>query len=141
MDRESVIVPKSSSVALPDAQVLPAPSAERRTRRLHSVEYKLAILAEADQCQHGEVAALLRRERLHSSHLSDWRRLRDTEGLALSKSTPGPTPKLTPEQRRIQQLERDNARLQRRAEIAEGCVELQKKLNHLLEQAQSENDS
>ena len=139
MDREPIIVPKSPTTTLPDPQVVP--DAEPRERRVHSTEYKLAILAEVDQCQRGETAALLRRERLHSSHLSDWRALRAQNLLGSSRSAPGPAPKLTAEQRRIEQLERDKAALERKLEIAEGCVELQKKLSHLLERASSENDS
>jgi len=42
-------------------------------RRQFSRAYKVRILAEAEQCQHGEVGALLRREGLYSSVLSRWR--------------------------------------------------------------------
>ena len=55
---------------MPDPEVVP-----RAKRRNFSAEYKRRILAEADQCrERGEVGALLRREGLYSSHLSNWRR-------------------------------------------------------------------
>ena len=42
-------------------------------RRQFSRAYKLRILDEVEQCQRGEVGALLRREGLYSSMLSKWR--------------------------------------------------------------------
>jgi transposase-like protein len=44
-------------------------------RRSFSAEYKLAILAEYDGCsESGEKGAILRREGLYSSIITDWRR-------------------------------------------------------------------
>ena len=44
-------------------------------RRSFSAEYKLAILAEYDSCSEtGERGAILRREGLYSSLITDWRR-------------------------------------------------------------------
>ena len=55
---------------------------EKAKRRRFSAEYKLAVLREADRCtQPGQIGALLRRERLYSSHLVDWRRQRDAGAL------------------------------------------------------------
>src|SRR5947209_11989899 len=51
---------------------------ERPDRRRFTAEYKLRILQEADRCtRSGELGALLRREGLYSSHLANWRQLRD----------------------------------------------------------------
>ena len=58
----------------PDAQVTPAASLEKRTRRRFTPEYKLSIIAEAAACQHGELGAILRRENRYSNQLSNWRR-------------------------------------------------------------------
>lgn len=44
-------------------------------RRQYSQAYKQRILTEADNCQQGEVGALLRREGLYHSTLSKWRAL------------------------------------------------------------------
>lgn len=120
-------MPKPHS-ALPESQVTPEPRLEKRTRRQFSAEYKLKILAEADACRYGELGVLLRRERLYSSQLQQWRRELATGGVeGLSKSAPGPAARKSHEQRRIEQLEQENARLHRRLKVAEDCIDLQKK--------------
>ena len=118
----------------PDTQVTPEPALEKRTRRQLTPEYKLRIIAEADACKRGELGALLRREKLYSSQLSDWRREFSENGVAgLSKSAPGPAASRTPEQRRIDQLEKENDRLNRKLEIANDCLDLQKKALSMLD--------
>jgi len=115
-------------------QVTPNPALEKRTRRRFSAEYKLRIIAEADQCPHGQLGELLRREKLYSSQLQQWRRELATGGAeALAKTLSGPTPKSSPEQRRSEQLERENTRLRERLQVAEDCLELQKKTLSLLD--------
>jgi len=126
-------MPKPAS-NLPDPEVQPTPALERRTRRVFSPEYKLRILAEADGCARGELGALLRREKLYSAQLQQWRREFAEQGVeGLSKSTPGPKPAKTPEQRRIEQLEKENVRLTRELELATDCLVLQKKALSMLE--------
>ncbi len=133
-------MPKSLSER-PDTQVTPEPALEKRTRRQFKPEYKLRIIAEADACQHGELGALLRREKLYSSQLSEWRREFAENGVAgLSKSAPGPAPSKTPDQRRIEQLEKENSRLNRKLEIANDCLDLQKKALSMLDRLRSGKD-
>jgi transposase-like protein len=118
----------------PDTQVTPEPALEKRTRRQLSPEYKLRIIAQADACKRGELGAILRREKLYSSQLSEWRREFAENGVAgLSKSAPGPAASRTPEQRRIDQLEKENDRLNRKLEIANDCLDLQKKALSMLD--------
>ncbi len=125
----------------PDTQVTPEPALEKRTRRQFKPEYKLRIIAEADVCQHGELGALLRREKLYSSQLSEWRREFAEHGVAgLSKSAPGPAPSKTPDQRRIEQLEKENSRLNHKLEIANDCLDLQKKALSMLDRLRSGKD-
>jgi transposase len=50
-----------------------SPRADRPVRRVFTAEYKLAVLAEYDAAEPGEKGAILRRERLYSSHVVDWR--------------------------------------------------------------------
>ena len=126
-------MPKSL-VERPDTQFIPEPALEKRTRRQFKPEYKLRIIAEADACKHGELGALLRREKIYSSQLSDWRREFAENGVdGLSKSAPGPAASRTPEQRRIDQLEKENDRLNRKLEIANDCLDLQKKALSMLD--------
>lgn len=120
-------------------QVRPDPKLEKRTRRLLSPEYKLSILQQAAACQHGELGALLRREKLYSNQLSQWRREFEAEGVAgLGKSRPGPAAAKSAEQKRIEQLEKENARLRQQLEIKDSCLTLQKKALALIEQAERE---
>ncbi|WP_369856892.1 transposase [Candidatus Thalassolituus haligoni] len=103
-------------------------------RRAFSTEYKLSIIQQAEACQHGELGELLRHEKLYSNQLSQWRRERDERGLdGLKKSAPGPAPKKTAEQKRIEQLEKENDRLRKQIEIQNGCLTLQKKALDLLD--------
>lgn len=134
-------MPKPVVQSLLETQVRPDPMLEKRTRRRFSTEYKLRIIAEADQCRHGELGALLRRENLYSNQLQTWRRqLAEGGEQALSKSAPGPQPKLSAEQRELEKLRRENARLMRKLEIADGCLELQKKALQMLDQARNGSD-
>ncbi|EDP61097.1 hypothetical protein BAL199_30685, partial [alpha proteobacterium BAL199] len=108
---------------------------ERPRRRTFSAEDKLRILAEADQAAESRgVGAILRREGLYSSTLTDWRRLRDAGTLgALAPARRGPKPPLAnPLAAELAEALRINARLQRRLERAEAIIDLQKKVADLL---------
>ena len=104
-------------------------------RRRFTAEYKVKVLREADQFQQpGEIGALLRREGLYWSNLANWRKQRERGELAgLRGKRRGPRrPEKNPLAERVRELELDNARLKRRAERAEGLVELQKKVSEIL---------
>jgi hypothetical protein len=104
-------------------------------RRRFTADYKHKILREADDCrQSGEIGALLRREGLYWSNLTYWRRQRESGELAgLTAKRRGPQRReRNPLAERVRELERDNVRLKRRAERAEGLVELQKKVSEIL---------
>ncbi len=106
----------------------------KATRRRFTAEYKLRILREADACSRsGEIGALIRREGLYSSNLTQWRKQRERGELAGLSRRRGPSPKgKDPLIDKVRVLEQDNARLKRRAERAEGLVELQKKVSEIL---------
>lgn len=115
---------------LPDPEVVPQPK-----RRQFSAAYKRRILEEADACSEpGEIGALLRREGLYSSYLSNWRKARALGELDGSKSKKrGRKPAADAEvQRENKQLRRDKERLEARLEQAELIIEVQKKLSQLL---------
>jgi len=123
---------------LPDQQVTPNPNLEKRTRRHFSTEYKLRLLTEADACRHGELGVLLRREKLYSSQLTTWRKELADDGVEkLHKTAPGPKARQTAEQKRIDALARDNARLQKKLSAAEDCLSLQKKALSMLDHTSS----
>src|SRR5450755_361407 len=55
---------------------------ERARRRTFTAQYKQEILAAYDAAPGGEKGAILRREGLYSSLISEWRRARDAGALA-----------------------------------------------------------
>jgi transposase len=118
------------------APVAPDPEvAERAARRRFTAEYKLQVLREADACAvPGELGALLRREGLYSSHLTTWRRQREEGTLAAlaPKKRGRPGAPAAPLARRVAELERDKARLERRLKQAETIIEVQKKVSEIL---------
>jgi len=111
----------------PDPQVMP-----KAKRRQFSAKYKMGILAEADNCtERGEIGALLRREGLYSSHLTDWRKQRDRGGLErLRGRKRGRKPDRQATE--IVQLRQENEKLRSRLERAERIIDVQKKLSQLL---------
>jgi transposase-like protein len=113
-----------------------APDAEvrtRRGRRVFTAEYKARILREADAAKgNGEVGALLRRESLYSSHLVQWRKQRDEDRRGtLEPRKRGPKGK-SAEAKRIEQLEREKAKLEEELRKANIIIEYQKKVHALL---------
>jgi transposase len=100
-------------------------------RRQFSRAYKLRILAEVEQCQRGEVGALLRREGLYSSMLSKWRQ-QQAAG-KLDRPSERQEQKVEDQAKELRRLQRENARLQAKLAKAEAIIEVQKKLSALLE--------
>jgi transposase len=111
----------------PDPEV----PAKARRRRFSAV-YRLGIVTQADACQKaGDVGALLRREGLYSSLLTNWRRQRDQGALVSMRARKrGPTAR--PIDPRVKQLEAENARLQRKLQRADTIITLQKKVAEIL---------
>lgn len=108
---------------------------DRPRRRTFTAQDKLRILADIDRAAGtGGIGAILRREGLYSSALSDWRRQRDAGTLgALTPSKRGPKPPPSnPLATELASARRDNTRLQQRLERAEAIIELQKKVAELL---------
>ena len=127
-------MPKPVSDELPNANVTPNPKLEKRERREFPPEYKLRIIAQADACAHGELGPMLRKEGLYNGQLKQWREEFENNGIeGLSKSAPGPKSKLSAEQRQIEQLLKQNAKLNYELAIANGCLELQKKALAMLD--------
>jgi transposase len=127
-------MPKPFSEDLPESQVTPDPKLEKRGRRSFPPEYKLRIIAQADACSHGELGPLLRKEGLYNSQLKQWREEFKNNGVAgLSKSAPGPKSNVSVEQREIDQLRKQCAKLKNELDIANGCLDLQKKALAMLD--------
>ncbi len=117
-------------------EVMPAGMADHEVtlmakRRQFSRAYKLCILAEVEQCQRGEVGALLRREGLYSSMLSKWRQQKAAG--KLEPPTGSQEQEAKDHARELRRLQRENARLHAQLAKAEAIIEVQKKLSALME--------
>ena len=106
---------------------------ERARRRTFSPQYKARILAEYERCDSGAKGALLRREGLYSSMISEWRKQRD-HGALRGLATPPGRPRNDPRDQEMAKLKRENARLQADLTKAHHVIEVQRKLSALLEQ-------
>jgi transposase len=108
---------------------------EKARRRRFSAEYKLSILRQAEACQEpGSLGALLRREGIYSSNLTTWRRQSD-EGILCALQPKPRGRKASPRnilRAKVEQLSRENDRLQKRLKQAELIIEVQKKISQML---------
>src|SRR5438105_13147901 len=84
---------------------------ERATRRVFSAQYKLKILAEYERRDREGKSALLRREGLYTSSISEWRKQRDEGALQALGAAPG-RPPTDPREHELAKLRHENARLQ-----------------------------
>ena len=103
----------------------------RPHRRIFTAQDKLRILADTDcAADTGGIAAILRREGLYSSALTDRRRQRDAGALgALTPVKRGPKiAEPNPLAAEVALLQKENARLALRLKRAEAVMEVQKKL-------------
>ena len=129
----------SSAIELPESGQPPGSTpgstevSGARTRRSYTLAYKRKIVVLASSLPAGEIGALMRREGLYSSHLTDWRRLIARLDAQAPEPQRGPKPDLSrPDRLRSEKLERENARLRVRLQQAEAIIEAQKKLCALL---------
>ncbi len=113
---------------VPDPQV-----PERARRRSYSAKYKAEILAEYDAADRGGRGALMRREGLYSSLISEWRKQRDKGALEALGKTRG-RPPADPVERENARLRAEVAKLRAEAATSRRVIEVQGKLSALLEQ-------
>jgi transposase-like protein len=111
-------------------------------RRTFSTAYKVKIVEQAEVCQElGEIGALLRRDGLYSSHLSNWRAQYRAGGkAALKTATRGPKRKRNALQDELDAITRERDKLTRQLEQAQLIIEIQKKVASILTHGQSEGD-
>lgn len=122
----------SATPQRPDPEVV-----VRAKRRRFSAAYKLRIVEEADAYhQSGAIGALLRREGLYSSHLTDWRRERDAGQLTSAKTQNGKRSRNAEAEQAAElvALRQENAQLKAQVAQAELIITAQKKLAQALEQ-------
>lgn len=131
------VEPTYAPEGLPACQGNPSPPnpevLDKPQRRRFTKAYKLDLLKQIDACSgSGQIGALLRREGLYSSHLTNWR-LQRRQGLLDNAATQKRTPRPTDDNAvRVHQLERENAHLQARLRQAELVLDIQKKASEIL---------
>lgn len=112
---------------IPDPEVR-----ERPTRRRFSAAYKAAVLEELDRAgEPGAKGAILRREGLYGSHVTEWRRLRALGGLEALGRPRGPRPE-HPLKAENERLRATVGRLEARLTRAEKVIAVQGNVSALL---------
>lgn len=124
------------------AQTVPDPEVEMRAkRRQFSAQDKLRILNEADSCsESGQIGALVRREGIYWSYLTDWRRELENGQLQGLQARKRGRPR-DEQSREVRELRSENEQLKAQLAQAELIISAQKKLAQALEQTLSRNKS
>lgn len=115
---------------VPDPQVR-----EQAQRRTFTAKYKLAILEEYDRTERGDRGAILRRENLYSSLLTEWRAQRDRGALAALSTRRGPKPVKAAAKAAQDEIVRLGAELDTAREV----IRVQGELSALLERLSAES--
>jgi len=115
--------------------------AAKPTRRTFSAEYKAEIVAEYDSWPKGseERGAILRREGLYTSHISEWRKQAEAgarDGLARKSRK-----RRSAEEIELDRLRRQNERLATELKRTQTALEITGKVHALLEQLSESADT
>ena len=109
----------------------PDPEVSRKPqRRRFATAYKARIVEEALACtEHGQIGALLRREGLYASALRLWRQQYQKGALqGLKDDKRGRKPLRDARDKEMEQLQRENERLNKKLQQAELIIDIQKKV-------------
>jgi len=118
------------------------PRAGRPKRRAFTAEYKLRVVEEYDNAASArERSALLRREGIYTSSISEWRRARDAAaGGAVPESRPG-RPSRDPAESENERLRKENEKLAAELARTKAALEIVGKAHALLEMLSESADS
>ncbi len=119
----------------------PIDPATKPTRRRFTADYKADILAEYDSHPKGsdQRGAILRREGLYSSHISEWRKQANAgarDGLAAKSKK-----RRTAAELEVEKLRRQNQRLTAELARTQTALEITGKVHALLEQLSESADT
>ncbi len=118
------------------------PRAGQPKRRTFSAAYKARIVEEYDQCQTGrERGALLRREGLYSSHITDWRKQRDAGAIDAPQEKPAGRAARSSEAVENERLRKENEKLTAELTRTKAALEIMGKAHALLELLSESADS
>jgi transposase-like protein len=105
---------------------------EKARRRTFTAQYKQEVLAAYEAAASGEKGAVLRREGLYSSLITEWRRARDASAPA-APARPAGRPAADPRDAEIARLRKEKAKLEQELAKARFVADVQAKLQALLE--------
>jgi transposase len=105
---------------------------EKARRRTFTAQYKQEVLAAYEAAASGEKGAILRREGLYSSLITEWRRARDAGAPTGPARAPG-RPPADPRDAQIARLLKEKAKLEQELAKARFVADVQSKLQALLE--------
>jgi transposase len=114
----------------------PDPAAKPR-RRMFTAEKKLALVAEYDAADRDGKGALLRREAIYTSHISEWRKQRDRGNL----TGPPPRQRKSAEQVELERLRKRNEKLEAELKKTQLALDITGKAHALLELLSESADS
>ena len=114
---------------------------EKARRRTFTAQYKQEVLAAYEAAAPGEKGAILRREGLYSSLITEWRRARDASALGTSPARPPGRPAADPRDAQIARLQKEKAKLEQELAKARFVADVQSKLQALLETISEGADS
>jgi transposase-like protein len=135
-EADVVFVPRKS------LRAAKGPPRPQTVRRWFSNDYKLSVLAEYDRCsKSGEKGALLRREGLYSSVISDWRRQHREGTLVVTEGRGSEGGRGGPAAYEVARLRAENERLKLKLAKAEAIIEVQGKVQALLEELSKSADT
>lgn len=117
------------------------PRAGRPKRRTFTAEYKLRILEEYENAESPrDRAALLRREGIYTSTISEWRRTRDAAPAAIPEGRPG-RPARAAADAENERLRKENEKLAAELARTKAALEIVGKAHALLELLSESADS
>jgi transposase len=117
------------------------PRAGQSKRRTFTAEYKLRVLSEYENAESPrERAALLRREGIYTSTISEWRRARDAAQESIPEKKPGRPPRDAADAEN-ERLRRENEKLAAELARTKAALEIVGKAHALLELLSESADS
>ena len=114
---------------------------EKARRRTFTAQYKQEVLAAYEAAANGEKGAILRREGLYSSLITEWRRARDASALGTSPARAPGRPAADPRDAQIARLQKEKAKLEQELAKARFVADVQSKLQALLETISGSTDT
>ena len=112
-----------------------------KTRRTWTAAEKLRVVQEASQLESDELGGLLRREGLHETQLKEWVEAVNVAALASLAPAKRSRSKRTPEQKRIDELEKELTRKEKALAEVTALLVLKKKVQELWGDGDDDTDT